>query len=117
VDRWKTAYGPGRCGDRGHHTQRNRGRAEAWTTKPINDSRHILISLGARSVPKSDRELPFYSAPVEGQLSVKAPKGLKLYKRANAGRRNAPDCGALYRWDDTGIGLDKSLATYWLFLR
>jgi len=33
-------------------------------------------------VPKSDRELPFYSEPVEGQLSVKAPKGLKLYKRA-----------------------------------
>jgi len=84
--------------------------------EPINDSRHILISLGARSVPKSDRELPFYSEPVEGQLSVKAPKGLKLYKRAMpAGEMRqiaAPYIDGRYR-----IGLDKSLATYWLFLR
>jgi hypothetical protein len=83
--------------------------------RPINDSRHILISLGARSVPKSATELPFYSEPVEARLTVKAPKGLKLYKRVMpAGEMRqiaAPYIDGRYR-----IGLDKSLGTYWLFL-
>jgi hypothetical protein len=83
--------------------------------RPISDSRHILISLGARSVPKSASELPFYSEPVEARLTVKAPKGLKLYKRVMpAGEMRqiaAPYIDGRYR-----IGLDKSLGTYWLFL-
>jgi hypothetical protein len=33
---------------------------------PINASRTILISLGARSVPKTGNRVPFHSEPVVG---------------------------------------------------
>jgi len=84
--------------------------------RPIRDSTQILISLGARSVPESHNRLPFHSEPVEGELSVKAPKGLRLYRSAARGgeMRELP---ASYRDGRYLIALDKSLRSYWLFLK
>ena len=48
---------------------------------PINQSKKIFISLAARSIPKTEDQLPFSSEPVEGQLTIKAIRGLKLTKQ------------------------------------
>ena len=82
----------------------------------ISKSRAILISLGARSVPKSDHELPFYSEPVEGRLSVRAATGLKLYKNYNS-REHRQEIAIPYKNGRYLIDLDRSLATYWLVLK
>lgn len=97
---------------------------------PIGRSRVILISLGARSVPKSANRLPFHSEPVIGQLVIRAPKGLRLYvpdrteaavspykytksRAAGQGREiPAPYQDGRYR-----IELERGLGTYWLVLR
>ena len=82
----------------------------------ISNSRAILISLAARSVPKSENELPFYSEPVEGHLVIRAPKGLKLYKEDRFAKKRQ-EIPAPYRNGRYRINLDRSLATYWLVLK
>jgi hypothetical protein len=83
---------------------------------PIRTSRNILISLAARSVPGSANQMPYFSEPVEGTLTVRAPKGLKLYK-------SRPASGALqqvpvpYRDGRYLVALNKTGMTYWLFLK
>ena len=83
---------------------------------PISKSGAILISLGARSVPKSANQSPFYSEPVEGQLIIRAPKGLKLYAKSRSveERREIP---APYKNGRYLINLDRNLGTYWLVLK
>ena len=81
---------------------------------PIARSRGILISLGARSVPEAEKRLPFHSEPVEGQLSIRAAKGLKLYKRGATG--DAKPIPVPYHDGRYRIRLDRGLATYWLVL-
>lgn len=83
---------------------------------PISNSGAIMISLGARSVPKSARQLPFYSEPVEGQLTIRAPRGLKLYKK-NRSAEEKREIPASYKDGRYFINLDRSLATYWLVLK
>ena len=83
--------------------------------KPINGSRRLLISLAARSVPKSIRELPFHSEPVEGWLSIRARKGLRLYKRiASGAEQEVPVARNGGRYV---VALDRKLGSYWLELR
>lgn len=80
----------------------------------INKSKNIMISLAARSIPETEGQLPFLSEPVEGQLLIKAPKGLRLYKRdLNQKKQEIP---VSYKNGQYVITLDKSLGTYWLFL-
>lgn len=83
---------------------------------PISKSRAILISLGARSVPRSTNQLPFHSEPVEGRLTIRAPKGLKLYaeKRSAEVGREIP---APYKDGRYLIDLDRGLGTNWLVLK
>jgi len=83
---------------------------------PISTSGRIMISLGARSVPKSGNQLPFYSEPVEGLLSVAAVKGLKAYRKL-VSTGELRQIAAPYRDGRYLIKLDRSLQTYWLFLR
>ena len=73
---------------------------------PISKSRAILISLGARSVPKAGNQLPFHSEPVIGRLSIRAP-GLKLYRHPACARRARVP--AAMRTDATTSTLDPSL--------
>lgn len=83
---------------------------------PISKSRAILVSLGARSVPRSANQLPFHSEPVEGQLAIRAPKGLNLYvkNRAAETRRDIP---AAYKDGRYLIDLDRGLGSNWLLLK
>ncbi|MDP3818621.1 MAG: cellulase family glycosylhydrolase [Methylotenera sp.] len=81
---------------------------------PINKSKNIMISLAARSVPENEGQLPFLSEPVEGQLLIKAAKGLKLFKRdINQKKQELP---ISYKNGQYVIKLDKSMGTYWLFM-
>jgi hypothetical protein len=80
---------------------------------PINRSRSIMISVAARSVPKTERSLPFYSEPVAGSISIKASPGLNLGVRdAKTGKlRWASGAYAAGRYV---ITLDRSLRSPWL---
>lgn len=97
---------------------------------PISKSRAILISLGARSVPKSANQLPFYSEPVEGQVIIRAPAGLKLYTQNRTADEGSPykytknksaekrqEISAPYNGGRYVISLDRRLGTYWLALK
>jgi len=82
---------------------------------PIFRSKQILISLGARAVPKDGNRTPFHVEPVEGKLSIKAPIGLKLYKQVVS--QKIEEVPSIYDNGRYVITLDNSLKTNWLFLR
>jgi hypothetical protein len=83
---------------------------------PISTSRAILISLGARSVPAPGNRLPFFSEPVIGRLSIRAPPGLRLATHAKPGH-GARQIAAPYIAGRYEITLNTSLASYWLELK
>jgi hypothetical protein len=89
---------------------------QSLTGDPINKSDRILISLGARSIPKSETALPFFSEPVVGKLAIRAKSGLKLYRRVrtNTEEIEVPTSYANGRYV---ISLTKDLTTYWLVLK
>jgi len=72
--------------------------------------------LGARSIPKSRSETPFYSEPVVGQLTVRAKKGLKLYPQKGPGP-DQPAIDVPYENGYYRIALNRNLGTYWLLLK
>ena len=84
--------------------------------KPIAQAGAILISIGARSQPKAENQMPFYSEPVEGEISIRAEPGKKLYTRAGPAEKAraipAPYSDGRYR-----ISLDRSTGSYWLVLK
>jgi hypothetical protein len=89
--------------------------AQSLDGKPLRDSRRILVSLGARAVPAGPQQLPFYAEPVMGQLALRAPEGLRAYRRdANGAEQPVP---LAYRDGRYQITLDRSLRTYWLTLK
>jgi len=82
---------------------------------PIGQSRNIMISIGARSMPKADNMLPYYSEPAEGRILVKAPPGLSLRAwdgRAGKMRRMS----AAYKDGAYLLIFDRSLRSSWLLL-
>jgi hypothetical protein len=83
---------------------------------PIGKASTVLISLGARSIPKSENQLPFYSEPVQGQLTIRAPRGLRLYGNHGSAKETR-EIPATYKDGRYLINLDKSLGTYWLVLK
>ena len=82
---------------------------------PIAQAKRLLISLGARAVPKEGNKTPFHVEPVEGQLTIRAPKGLKLYKQAVL--QQMKEVPVAYKDGRYVVTLDDSLRTSWLFLR
>jgi hypothetical protein len=84
--------------------------------KNIDESRAILVSLGARSVPRSENQLPFYSEPVIGRVMIRANEGLKLYRR-NGPAKEEREIPAPYENGRYHINLDRDLGTYWLVLK
>ena len=89
---------------------------QSLNNHPINKSNAILVSLGGRSVPKSSREMPFYSELVEGQLIIRARKGLKLYRSGDS-KETRNEIAAPYKDGRYRINLDHDLRTYWLLLK
>ncbi len=82
---------------------------------PIDRSRNLMISIGARSIPRAADSLPFYSEPVEGEILIRAPPGLKLGAwdaRTGQVRR----LSTAYRDGQYVLALDRSLRSSWLLL-
>jgi Subtilase family len=81
--------------------------------KNIGESRSVLISLGSRSIPRSDNQLPFYSEPVIGRLTIRGEEGLRLYVKGPAAR----EVPISYENGRYQINLDRNLGSYWLLLQ
>ncbi len=81
----------------------------------IKDSKHILISMAARSVTSKDSKLPYLSEPVVGTLTIQAAEGLKLYKKGILKKMDVVP--AAYKDGYYVIALNKNLNTYWLQLK
>ena len=83
--------------------------------QPIRKSRSILISLGARSMPRPNMQLPFHSEPVEGKLSIAAPEGLRLvaWDAGSGAMREIPAQREAGRYS---LVINRSLRSYWLML-
>jgi hypothetical protein len=83
--------------------------------KPIDKSSRLMISLGAQAIPNKGGHTPYLSEPVLGELTIRAPKGLRLFQ---SGRFPvAQEKPVTYRNGKYEIPLDRSLNTYWLFLK
>jgi len=82
---------------------------------PIKQATSLLISLGARSIPSTGNTLPFRSEPVLGQLTIRAPKGLRLFKKAV--HQQTKEIPVHYSDSKYVINLDASRGTAWLFLK
>jgi hypothetical protein len=84
--------------------------------EPIHEAAALLISLGARSVPSAGNQLPFRSEPVTGELTIRAKKGLRLFKRTASGHDDR-EIPVLYERGEYHVKLDRRIATYWLLLK
>jgi len=80
----------------------------------LAQSRNILISIAAQAVPQPKNQLPFLVEPVEGELQIRAPKGLKL-TRYDAQQRPIA-VPTRYQNGVYTLKLDSTLQTGWLFL-
>jgi hypothetical protein len=83
---------------------------------PIRKSGAIMISLGARSVPESATQLPFHSELAEGQVIIRAPKGLNLYAK-NSSTKKGRKIPASYENGRYLITLNRNFGSYWLDLK
>ncbi len=83
--------------------------------QPLALARQVLISLGARSVLDASGKLPYRSEPVQGELFVRGPAGLKLFahQHASSPRREIP---ITYTGGRYAIRLDGAVRSYWLIL-
>jgi hypothetical protein len=82
----------------------------------IGDAHAIQISLGARSIPDPRNPALMRSEPVTGRLTIRAIRGLRLYKQfaLSTGHQELP---VTYEAGRYQINLDRNLGTYWLQLR
>lgn len=83
--------------------------------QPLGQSRSLLVSLGSQAVPKEHNNTPFYVEPLEGALSIKAAKGLKVYGRSASGEEKA--LPATYKNGRYTLTFDGQQMTNWLFLK
>lgn len=78
---------------------------------PVNQSRKILVSLGARAVPAAGNKLPFRVEPVTGRISISAPQGLKVYYKSYGNMVEIPSAYVQGRYE---IDLPADMASRWL---
>ncbi|WP_397449719.1 cellulase family glycosylhydrolase [Pseudomonas sp. NA-150] len=81
---------------------------------PFGQSQSLLISLGTRAIPKDEGKTPFYIEPLEGTLSIKAARGLKLFQGTVSQMKELP---AVYQDGQYIISFDGRQMSNWLFLK
>ncbi|MBK7614785.1 MAG: cellulase family glycosylhydrolase [Burkholderiales bacterium] len=88
---------------------------QSLDAKPVGDSASLLISLGTRSQPRGGNKTPFQVEPANGQILVRAPRGLKCLRVDRGDRLVDHPCvydGSKYR-----INLDGKAPLTWIYLR
>lgn len=88
---------------------------QSLDAKPLGQSRELLISLGTRAVPKENDKTPFNVEPLEGTLSIKAAKGLKLFSHSAASPPK--ELPVSYQDGRYLISFDGQQMSNWLFLK
>lgn len=86
---------------------------QSLDNNPITTSAALMISLGPRSIPDTSYTT-FRSEPVLGHLTIRAKKGLKLYKRDSDQVQN--EIPTSYADGRYHIELGP-IGTYWLFMK
>ena len=81
----------------------------------IKNSKNILISMAARTIVGKDGKLPSLSEPIDGTMTIQAPKGLKLYKKTLFQKTETVPVS--YKEGYYTIVLNRALNTYWLNLK
>jgi hypothetical protein len=84
-------------------------------SKPITDSRSILVSMAAQTLPPQKGATAVRSEPIIGELTFKAPPGLSAY--ANSGDGRQKQIPVSYENGAYHLALEASLGTYWIVLR
>jgi hypothetical protein len=82
---------------------------------PISTAGALMISLGATSIP-ANRDMTFRSEPVVGELTIRARKGLKFYKRDGDVQLEIK-LPVSYADNRYRIRLKPDLGTYWLLMK
>lgn len=88
---------------------------QSLSEAPIHQARSLLISFGARALPAAGNSLPFRSEPVVGQVTIRAPKGLRLFKKL--AHQQITEIPVHYSAGKYFINLDAVRGTAWLFLK
>ena len=84
-------------------------------SKPLAESRHMLITAIARVVASPGGKMPLKSEPVRGELAVRAPGGLKLIPLGGDGRHLEP-VPAPYADGRYTVKLPTVRGTHWFLL-
>jgi hypothetical protein len=84
-------------------------------SKPIAESKRILITAIARVVASPGGTMPLLSEPVRGTLGIRAPEGLKLIPLAGDGTQ-LPPLPAHYADGRCTVKLPAERGTHWFLL-
>ena len=88
---------------------------QSLDSKPIMESRSILVSMSAQTLPAQGGATTIRSEPIIGHVTFKARPGLAAYANFGDGRRKQIPVhyeNGAYRLD-----LDAGLGTYWIVFR
>lgn len=88
---------------------------QSLDTKPITESRSILVSMAAQTLPAKGDNTSIRSEPISGKVSFMAPPGLAAFASFGDGRQKpfpAPYENGAYH-----LNLDAGLGTYWIVFR
>lgn len=97
-----------------HFSNKNVAAAvQSLNNLPIDESRNLLVTLAARSVPNQGKA-PFLIEPIAGEIKIKAPQGLKAYRKGPF--RQETDLQAKYEGGAYTITLDGKHAVNWIVL-
>jgi hypothetical protein len=87
---------------------------QSLTASPVAQSNALMISLAARAAAAASAPFTYRSEPVEGELAIRAPAGLKLQAVLYGGRRK--DVPVNYSNGQYVVRLGELLGSYWLVL-
>jgi hypothetical protein len=88
---------------------------QSLDSKPIKDSRSILVSMAAQSFPAQEGNKSIRTEPVSGMVAFIAPPGLAAY--AQFGDARQKQIQVPYKDGSYQLALDASLGTYWIVFR
>lgn len=80
----------------------------------IDESRNLMVTLAARSVPRPNNKAPFLIEPVAGEIQIKAPPGLTAYRKGPFSQQT--NLHAQYQNGIYTIDLDGKHAVNWIVL-
>jgi hypothetical protein len=88
---------------------------QSLDSKPIANSRHILVSMAAQTMPAWKDNKTIRSEPVIGTVKFEAPPGLVGYAVFGDGRQKP--FAASYENGSYRLALDSALGTYWIVFK